>query len=84
MNMDITKNYLGTPFEDPKNYQYIHIPINFIPQEVINKYSLMEIVKYVYMCIKCCKPIYGLVKSGAFTNKQLQNSLRHMDTPNAF
>ena len=44
MTMDIKNYYLGKSFEDPKNYQYVYIPINFIPQEVINELIMMDIV----------------------------------------
>ena len=34
MTMEIKNYYLGISFDDPKDYQYIRIPINLIPQEV--------------------------------------------------
>ena len=49
MTMDIKNYYLGKTFEDTKNQQYICIPIDLIPQKVIDKYILMDIVHDGYV-----------------------------------
>ena len=54
-----------------KNYQYICIPVNLIPQKVINEYNLINIMHDGYMYIDFRKSIYGMGKAGALSNKQL-------------
>ena len=75
MTMDIKNYYLGKSFEDPKNYQYVYIPINFIPQEVINELIMMDIVHWGYLHIEFCKDVYGLSEAGYISNKQIQKFL---------
>ena len=41
MTMDISNFYLMTPLKRP---EYIHISIKDTPDEIINKYKLMDIV----------------------------------------
>ena len=68
LGLDVKNYYLGTPMD---NYEYMFIPINQIPQEIIDHYKLHNIVHKgkVYMEIR--RGMYGLPQAGILTEKQL-------------
>ena len=68
LGLDIKNYYLGTPMD---NYEYMFIPINQIPQEIIDHYNLHNIVHKgkVYVEIRC--GMYGLPQAGILAEKQL-------------
>ena len=68
LGLDIKNYYLGTPMDD---YEYMFIPINSIPQEIIAHYKLRDIVYNgkVYMEIR--RGMYGLPQAGILAEKQL-------------
>ena len=61
LSLDVKNYYLGTPMDD---YEYMFIPINSIPQEIIAHYKLRDIVHNgkVYMEIR--HGMYGLPQAG--------------------
>ena len=79
MTMHITIYYMGTTFDNPKYYHYIRIPINLIPQKIINEYNFLDIVHDGYVYIEYCKAIY--VETGALSNKQHKKTLQFMAMP---
>jgi hypothetical protein len=48
MMMDIKNYYLGTPLP---NYEYMHLPISILPEEIIEKYHLtrLAVYRWVYL-----------------------------------
>ena len=70
MGIDVKNFYLGTPME---TYEYMRLPLNIIPQDIINWYKLTKLVHsdgYVYIEIQ--RGMYGLPQAGILANKQLQ------------
>jgi hypothetical protein len=61
-----------TPMED---YEYIHMDLRDVPDDVIEKYNLKEIARdgKAYVKARCC--IYGLPQSGILSNKYLEKRL---------
>ena len=57
------------------NYEYMFIPINQIPQEIIGHYNLHNIVHHgkVYVEIRCS--MYGLPQAGILAEQQLTHFL---------
>jgi hypothetical protein len=70
---DIKNFYLGTPMA---RYKYLRLPITIIPQEIINAYSLLNLVHkgHVYLEIRC--GMYGLPQAGIITNQLLMQRLQ--------
>jgi hypothetical protein len=71
--IDIKNFYLGTPMD---RYEYMRIPINLIPDEIIEEYNLRDIVDadgYVYIEIQ--RGMYGLPQAGLLANRLLQKKL---------
>ena len=57
MTADVKDFYLNTPMP---TYEYMRLPIQIIPDEIISQYNLLPLVdnEYVYMEIR--KGMYGL------------------------
>ena len=73
MTMNISNVYLMTPLKQP---EYIHISIRDIPEEIINKYKLREIVdNKVSIHIQSNCGIYGLPRAGLLANELLEKRL---------
>ena len=72
LGLDVKNYYLGTPMD---NYEYMFIPINQIPQEIIDHYNLHNIVHKgkVYMEIR--RGMYGLPQAGILAETQLVHFL---------
>eukprot|EP00804_Cyclotella_cryptica_P006027 CCRYP_000266-RA/>CCRYP_000266-RA protein AED:0.28 eAED:0.30 QI:0/0/0/1/1/1/3/0/662 len=73
MTMDISNFYLNTPLQRPK---YIRMKVTDIPEEIINKYKLRDLVEpdnCVYIIIILC--MYGLPHAGLIANKLLEKQL---------
>lgn len=71
--LDITNFYLNTPLD---RYEYVRIPINLVPQEIINKYKVHDKVTpdgFIYAEIR--KGMYGLPQAGILANKLLKARL---------
>ena len=72
MTMDIAKFYLMTPLK----VEYVKIKLRDIPEEIIIKYKLRDLVTpdgNVY--IEATKGMYGLPHTGLLANKQLEKRL---------
>ena len=73
MIIDVKDFYLNTPM---KQYEYMHLKITHIPEEVIEHYNLRDIVTedgYVYCEIQ--KGMYGLPQAGIIAQELLQERL---------
>ncbi len=71
--LDIKYFYLNTPM---KRYEYMHIKITNIPEEIIKEYKMRGIVTedgYVYCEIR--KGMYGLPQAGIIAQELLQERL---------
>ena len=68
LGLDVKNYYLGTPMDD---YEYMFIPINSIPEEIIAHYKLRDLVHNgrVYIEIRC--GMYGLPQAGILAEQQL-------------
>ena len=67
--LDLAKFYLGTPMACA---QYMRPPIKIIPQEIINKYNLNDIVEDRWVYVKIVRGMYGLPEAGKIANNLLK------------
>jgi hypothetical protein len=76
MTMDISNFYLNTPME---RFEYAHIPIVDIPEEIISEYDLAKLLdrdNCVYIEIQ--KGMYGLLQAGILAQELLEQRMaRH-------
>ena len=73
MTCDIKNFYLMTPL---KRYEYVKLKLSDIPQEVIDKYKLMEKAMpdgHVYVEIR--QGMYGLPQAGLLAQELLEKRL---------
>ena len=68
LGLDVKNYYLGTPMD---NYEYMFIPINQIPQEIIDHYNLHNIVHKGKVYVEIRRGMYGLPQAGILAEKQL-------------
>ena len=68
LGLDIKNYYLGTPMD---NYEYIFIPINQIPQEIIDHYKLHNIAHNGKVYVEIRHGMYRLPQAGILAKKQL-------------
>ena len=69
---DIKNFYLHTEMEIP---YYMKIQINFIPQEIMEEYNVMEYVVNGFSYFEINKVMYGLPQSGKLANDKLIKKL---------
>ena len=72
MTLDVKNFYLNTPL---KRYEYLRIPINLIPEEVIQQYQLHLITHHGHVYIEIRKGMYGLLQAGLLSNQLLESRL---------
>jgi hypothetical protein len=70
--MDITNFYLNTPLDRP---EYLRIPINLIPTEIMQEYNLKTKIKNGAVLARIDKGMYGLPQAGILANKLLKQRL---------
>ena len=70
--MDINNFYLGTPI---KRIEYMRLPINTIPQEIINWHNLKELEEDGYIYWKIVKGMYWLSQAVKLANELLTSRL---------
>ena len=68
LGLDVKNYYLGTPMG---NYEYMFIPINQIPQEIIDHYNLHNIVHKGKVYVEIRRGMYGLPQAGILAETQL-------------
>ena len=68
MTIDIKNFYLETKLKDK---QYMVLPLDLIPNEIIEKYNLNDIAHNGNIYMQINKGIYGLKEAGALANEQL-------------
>ena len=72
MCCNIKKFYLGTTFIW---YEYIKIPIDILPEEIIDEYNLRNIARNGYIYYEIRKVMYGLPQAEILANQQLVRRL---------
>ena len=72
LTMDVANFYLGTPMTRP---EFTRLPINLIPQEIINKFDLNSIVEDGWVFVRIVKGIYGLPQVGFLATELLSKRL---------
>ena len=70
--MDVANFYLGTAMARP---EFMRLPINLIPQEIIDKYDLNSIVEDGWVFVRIVKGMYGLPQAGFLANELLSKRL---------
>ena len=72
MYIEINIFYLGTPLT---RYNYLHISITFITDEIIQQYILLPIGRNGFIYLEICKSVYGLPQAGRLANVLLTERL---------
>ena len=57
-------------------HEYYNISINLIPQEIVDKYNLMDKQINGFLCVKVDKRMYELVKAGIIEHTVLKEHIR--------
>lgn len=70
---DIGNFYLGTPMD---RYEYIVIPLDIIPEAIINQYNMRDMAYRGKVYAEVRKGMYGLPQAGVLANKQLAANLK--------
>jgi hypothetical protein len=68
MGHDMKDFYLNTEME---HYEYMRLPIDIIPKEIIDQYNLLPLVQNGYIYIEIRKGMYGLPQAGIIANNKL-------------
>jgi hypothetical protein len=69
---DIKNFYLGTPMA---RYEYMRIPIAIIPDEIIEEYNLLPLVRKEFVYVEIRRGMYGLPQAGIIANDLLTERL---------
>ncbi len=72
MVTDIKDFYLNT---EMARHEFMKLPLNLIPEEIVQQYNLASIVHKDYVYIEICKGMYGLPQAGKLANEQLTTHL---------
>ena len=70
--LDVKNFYLNTPMG---RYEYMRLPMNLIPQEIIDKYNLDDIAEGGFVYCEIRKGMYGLPQAGKLANDLLKTRL---------
>lgn len=73
LGINLANFYLNTPMPKP---EYMHLPLDIIPEEIIAKYNLRDLVdKEGWVYIKIRKGRYGLPQAGILANQLFKKRL---------
>jgi hypothetical protein len=72
MTLDLENFYLNTPMP---RYEYMRIPMNIIPPEVIAQYNLDTLAENGFVMVEIRKGIYGLPQAGILAKNLLVERL---------
>jgi len=72
MTLDLKNFYLNTPLT---RFEYMRIPINIIPTDIIDHYNLQPLVTNGHVMVEIQKGIYGLPQAGILANDLLNTRL---------
>jgi hypothetical protein len=70
--LDVKNFYLVTPMD---SFEYTHIPLKLIPQEIIAEYNLLPLVSDVHVYIEVQKGMFDLPQAGILANQLLARRL---------
>jgi hypothetical protein len=70
--LDINNFYLGTPMS---RYEYMRLPIALIPDEIIEQYNLLPLVRNGHVHVEIRRGMYGLPQAGIIANQLLTKNL---------
>ena len=73
LTADVGNFYLNT---EMTRYEYMFLPLNIIPEEIIQQYQLRDIASNGKVYIEIQKGMYGLPQAGIIANKKLQKILQ--------
>jgi hypothetical protein len=68
MCLDVKIFNFGTPMD---SFEYMHIPIKLIPQEIIEEYNLLSLVSDGHVYIEVQKGMYAPPQAGILANQLL-------------
>jgi hypothetical protein len=68
MTIDIKDFYLNNPMS---RYEYMRIPLDVIPEDIIEQYGLRELAHNGYVYAEIRKGMYGLPQAGRIANDAL-------------
>ena len=68
MCADIANFYLDNPMN---RYEYIKLPLDIIPEEIIQQYNLRNLAHKGFVYMEIQKFMYGLPQAGKITNDKL-------------
>ena len=57
-------------------YEYIKLPIDILPVEIILEYNPMSLTNNEYVYCEICKGMYGLPQAGILFNQELLRQLK--------
>jgi hypothetical protein len=73
---DLKDFYLNTARMPEKDFAYMKLPINIIPDDIIAHYALQDLIYKDHVYVEVSKGIYGLPQAGKLANEQL---IRHLE-----
>mmetsp|Transcript_25840 Transcript_25840/g.36772 ORF Transcript_25840/g.36772 Transcript_25840/m.36772 type:complete len:290 (-) Transcript_25840:243-1112(-) len=73
ITLDLKDFYLNTPMEQ---YEYMRIPLNIIPDTIIDEYNLRPLIHKGHVYVEIQKGMYGLPQAGKIANDQLIKILK--------
>ena len=65
MTADVKNFYLNTPMDNP---EYMRISVKHTPQEIIDEYNVLTLVKYSFVYDEITNGMYGLPQDGLLAN----------------
>jgi hypothetical protein len=70
--IDVKNYYLGTKLT---RYEYMRLPINILPDEIVQQYELLDLVHNGYVYVEIQGGMYGLPQAGLLANQLLTKRL---------
>ena len=80
LGLDISNFSLNTPMS---RYEYMKIPIEIIPTDIVLQYKLLDKVRKGFVYIEIRKGMYDLPQAGEIANDLLKNGWSHMNISHA-
>ena len=71
-SVDLKDFFLASHMQEP---EYMRLHISFIPDDIIDRYGLMELVVDDYVYIEIMKGMYGLKQAALLAHRQLKERL---------
>jgi hypothetical protein len=75
MTIDIKDFFLQTARMPEKDFAYMKIAMNVIPDDIIQKYNLLTMAHNGFVYVRVVKGMYGLPQAGKLANDQLIKQL---------